>query len=49
MKKSWFILKKHNVVSADIIIKDKDVNVIDFNKIKVKFTKNIRIKAMMTW
>ena len=42
------MLKKHDITDTDIIIKDKDADVINLNKIKVKFIKNMRIGAIMT-
>ena len=41
------MLKEHDIVKADTIIKDKDSDVTDLNKMKVISTKNMRIGVMI--
>ena len=36
-------------MNKDTSVKDKEINVIKFNKIKMKSLKNMRIRAIMTW
>ena len=49
IKKSWLKLEKSNVTDRDISVKDKKINVIKPDKIKMKSSKNMRIEVIMTW
>ena len=49
MKKSWLKLKESDIINRDTSIKDKETDVIKSDKVEMKSSKNMRIRAIITW
>ena len=48
VKKSQLKLEKSDVINRDTSVKDEETDVIESDKIKMKSSKNMRIRVMIT-